>query len=56
MTGSRILIVEDEPALMRGLKDTFAGKGAHVLAAADAKTGFFAAGTDPRVDAWAVAR
>ena len=39
MTGSRILIVEDEPALMRGLKDTFAGKGAHVLSAADGETG-----------------
>ena len=30
----RILIVEDEPALLRGLKDTFASKGCEVLTAA----------------------
>jgi DNA-binding response OmpR family regulator len=35
----RILIVEDEPALMRGLKDSFAAKGFEVLAAADGGTG-----------------
>ena len=39
MNGSRILIVEDEPALLRGLKDTFASKGCEVLAAADGETG-----------------
>ncbi|HEV3197056.1 MAG TPA: response regulator transcription factor [Bryobacteraceae bacterium] len=39
MNGSRILIVEDEPALMRGLKDTFAGHGCHVLEALDGETG-----------------
>jgi DNA-binding response OmpR family regulator len=39
MNGSRILIVEDEPALMRGLKDTFAGQGCHVLEALDGETG-----------------
>lgn len=39
MTGSRILIVEDEPALMRGLKDTFTGKGCHVLTAMDGEAG-----------------
>ena len=35
MNGSRILIVEDEPALLRGLRDTFVSKGCEVLAAAD---------------------
>jgi len=31
--------VEDEPALLRGLKDTFAAKGYEVLAAQDGQTG-----------------
>lgn len=35
----RILIVEDEPALMRGLKDSFAAKGYEVLAATDGAKG-----------------
>jgi DNA-binding response OmpR family regulator len=39
VNGSRILIVEDEPALMRGLKDTFAGQGCHVLEAHDGEAG-----------------
>jgi len=39
MTGSRILIIEDEPAMLRGLKDTFAAKGCEVLAAADGEAG-----------------
>jgi DNA-binding response OmpR family regulator len=39
MTGSRILIVEDEPAIVRGLKDTFASKGCEVLTATDGETG-----------------
>jgi DNA-binding response OmpR family regulator len=39
MTGSRILIIEDEPAMLRGLKDTFAAKGHEVLAAADGQAG-----------------
>jgi DNA-binding response OmpR family regulator len=39
VNGSRILIVEDEPALLRGLKDTFASKGCEVLAAADGEAG-----------------
>jgi len=39
MNGSRILIVEDEPALLRGLRDTFAAKGCEVLAAADGEIG-----------------
>jgi DNA-binding response OmpR family regulator len=36
---SRILIVEDEPALLRGLKDTFAAQGHEVLAASDGEQG-----------------
>lgn len=39
MRGGRILIVEDEPALMRGLKDTFASKGYEVLTATDGAAG-----------------
>jgi DNA-binding response OmpR family regulator len=39
MKGSRILIVEDEPALLRGLTDTFAAKGCDVLSAADGERG-----------------
>jgi DNA-binding response OmpR family regulator len=39
MNGSRILIVEDEPALLRGLTDTFAAKGCQVLSAADGERG-----------------
>ena len=36
---ARILIVEDEGALLRGLKDTFVSKGHEVLTAADGETG-----------------
>ena len=39
MTGARILIVEDEPALLRGLSDTFTARGCEVLTAADGETG-----------------
>jgi DNA-binding response OmpR family regulator len=39
MTPSRILIVEDEPALLRGLKDTFASKGCEVFTATDGQAG-----------------
>ena len=39
MNGSRILIVEDEAAMLRGLKDTFAAKGCQVLTAADGESG-----------------
>jgi DNA-binding response OmpR family regulator len=39
MTGSRILIVEDEQALLRALTDTFTSKGCQVLAAADGEAG-----------------
>jgi len=35
----RILIVEDEPALLRGLKDTFEGLGYEVLVAQDGQAG-----------------
>jgi DNA-binding response OmpR family regulator len=37
------LIVEDEPALMRGLKDTFSAKGFDVLATSDGQAGLDAA-------------
>jgi DNA-binding response OmpR family regulator len=39
VSAGRILIVEDEPALMRGLQDTFAGKGYEVLCARDGEAG-----------------
>jgi len=39
MTGSRILIIEDEQALLRALTDTFTTKGCQVLAAADGDAG-----------------
>jgi DNA-binding response OmpR family regulator len=39
MNGDRILIVEDEPALLRGLTDTFAGLGYEVLTASNGAAG-----------------
>jgi DNA-binding response OmpR family regulator len=39
VNGERILIVEDEPALMRGLADTFTGQGYEVLTAANGESG-----------------
>jgi DNA-binding response OmpR family regulator len=39
MTGSRIPIVEDEPAILRGLKDTFVSKGCEVLTPTDGEAG-----------------
>ncbi len=39
MTRARILIVEDEPALLRGLKDTFVSKGCEVFTAGDGQAG-----------------
>lgn len=39
MTGSRILIVEDEPVLMRGLADAFTTRGCGVLTAVDGEAG-----------------
>jgi DNA-binding response OmpR family regulator len=43
VSAPRILIVEDEPALMRGLKDTFTSKGFEVLTATQGDTGLAAA-------------
>lgn len=39
MSRGRILIVEDEPALARGLKDAFTARGFEVLMAADGASG-----------------
>ena len=39
MNGERILIVEDEPALVRGLADTFTGQGCEVLTAVNGEAG-----------------
>ena len=39
MKGARMLIVEDEPALLRGLKDTFESHGFEVLVAQEGETG-----------------
>jgi DNA-binding response OmpR family regulator len=39
MTASRILIIEDDPALLRGLKDNFAAAGYDVRTAADGQRG-----------------
>ena len=39
MKGSRILIIEDDPALLRGLKDNFTSQGCQVTTAADGQTG-----------------
>ncbi len=41
--GARVLIVEDEPALMRGLTDTFRSHGFDVMAARDGEAGLDAA-------------
>lgn len=44
----RILIIEDEPALVRGLKDAFVSKGFDVLTAQDGATGIdLALGKNP---------
>ena len=39
MTGSRILIIEDDATLLRGLKDNFSAKGFLVETASDGETG-----------------
>ena len=39
MNEGRILIVEDEPAMLRGLKDAFAAKGFEVVTAQDGEAG-----------------
>jgi DNA-binding response OmpR family regulator len=43
MTAGRILIVEDDPALLRGLRDTFTSKGWEVSTAQDGERGLEAA-------------
>ncbi len=39
MRGCRILIIEDEPALARGLKDMFVAKGCEVISAIEGEAG-----------------
>jgi DNA-binding response OmpR family regulator len=46
MTGSRILIVEDDPVLLRGLKDNFSSRGCVVDTAADGEAGLESALSD----------
>lgn len=43
MTGSRILIVEDDATLLRGLKDNFVSRGCAVETAAEGETGLASA-------------
>ena len=43
MTDSSVLIIEDDAALLRGLKDNFAARGFHVLTAEDGRRGLDAA-------------
>ena len=43
MSSARILIIEDEPVLLRALKDTFQSKGFDVTTAAEGATGLKAA-------------
>jgi DNA-binding response OmpR family regulator len=43
MSGTRILIVEDESAMLRGLKDAFVAKRFEVLVASDGETGLLLA-------------
>jgi DNA-binding response OmpR family regulator len=47
MTAKRILIVEDDPALLRGLKDNFAAQGYEVRTANDGRRGLDAVLKDP---------
>jgi len=65
--GGRLLIVEDEPALIRGLKDSFTSRGYEVLTAADGESGLklaFSADPDlilldimlPRVNGFEICR
>ena len=39
MNGSRLLIIEDGPTLLRGLKDTFVAKGCEVISAVEGEEG-----------------
>jgi DNA-binding response OmpR family regulator len=67
MTGKRILIIEDEPALMRGLTDAFKAHGCLVATASDGEAGLNAALSDnpdlilldimlPKVDGYEICR
>ena len=48
MKGGRILIVEDEPAMLRGLKDAFAARGCEVYTAQNGEAGLdLALGKNP---------
>jgi DNA-binding response OmpR family regulator len=47
MGGASVLIVEDEPALSRGLKDNFESRGYRVRMARDGREGMAAALADP---------
>lgn len=47
MNAKRLLIVEDDPALLRGLKDNFETEGYAVRTAADGKRGLDALMSDP---------
>ncbi len=47
MTDFSVLIVEDDPALLRGLRDNFAAAGYHVSTAADGQQGLEAATRRP---------
>jgi DNA-binding response OmpR family regulator len=47
MAGHRILIIEDDPTLLRGLCDNFASKGYEVRSAADGNAGLAAALAEP---------
>ncbi len=47
MSREHLLIIEDDPALMRGLTDNFEGRGYHVRTACDGQAGLDAALNDP---------
>lgn len=48
MSGNRILIIEDEPAMLRGLNDAFAAKGFDITFASDGEAGLhLACSTQP---------
>jgi DNA-binding response OmpR family regulator len=47
VNGSRILLIEDDAALLRGLHDNFAARGCVVKAAADGEAGLNAVLADP---------
>ncbi len=47
MPSNHLLIIEDDPALLRGLKDNFEAQGYRVRTASDGRTGLDAALADP---------